>query len=381
MHLERWLLFFLSAATVQATATAPFKPSEYAKETAHCKATRRGAVDEVVDIQLKYVNINPSAPTTLLLVHGWPSLWSTWSNQIQEFKEDYHLVVPDLRGFGESTHPGEPQSSGPIPDLVGDLVCVLEHANVTSAICVGHDWGSSVCYEAARLRPDIFKGVVGIDIPYIPSSGHFVPIENFLSFLPALTYQLFFDFKTKAAVEELDRDIRRTIRATLRTVSSAPPESFLKSRDSFLDAWNGVKEIDPVPFFTPEEEDYFVEQYGIQGFKNTLGFYSTKNRKQAYDLAHSQGNHTLPQPVLAIYPMNDPVANWSLVANVVKSAEYIKDLTTELVPGAHWPQLESPGETNKAIRKWLDGLKKTGEEPGQEPEKVHEHQKHFADEL
>lgn len=47
-------------------------------------------------------------------------------------------MVPDLRGFGESTHPGEPQTSGSMVDLVGDLACILEDAKVASAICMGY---------------------------------------------------------------------------------------------------------------------------------------------------------------------------------------------------------------------------------------------------
>lgn len=50
---------------------------------------------------------------------------------------DYHLIVPDLRGFGESTHPGDAKPSGTMSDMVGDLVCVLESAKINSAICVG----------------------------------------------------------------------------------------------------------------------------------------------------------------------------------------------------------------------------------------------------
>ena len=69
-----------------------------------------------------------------------------------------------------------------------------------------------------------------------------MPIENLLPLFPALTYQLFFDRKTKEAVHELDADIRRTVRATLRTVASPPPGHFLKSADSFLAAWKDVEE-------------------------------------------------------------------------------------------------------------------------------------------
>jgi soluble epoxide hydrolase / lipid-phosphate phosphatase len=86
---------------------------------------------------LAYVDVNPSAAQTLLFVHGWPSLWSTWSNQILAFQENYHLLIPDLRGFGESTHPGDVEASGTMGDMVSDLICVLSNANVQSAICVG----------------------------------------------------------------------------------------------------------------------------------------------------------------------------------------------------------------------------------------------------
>jgi len=39
-----------------------------------------------------------------------------------------------------------------------------------------------------------------------------------------------------------------------------------------LGAWDGVEEIEPIPFFSEDEEQYFVEQYQIQGFKNSKLF-------------------------------------------------------------------------------------------------------------
>jgi soluble epoxide hydrolase/lipid-phosphate phosphatase len=70
-----------------------------------------------------------------------------------------------------------------------------------------------------------------------------VPIQGLVGVLPKLTYQIYFDSKLDAAVAELDQDIRRTIRATLRTVDSPPPDEYLKSPDSFLGAWGHVKEV------------------------------------------------------------------------------------------------------------------------------------------
>jgi len=54
MTFGRWLFFFTCLGLVQAEANlpSPFKPSQYPKNTARCKATRRAPVEEAVDIQL-----------------------------------------------------------------------------------------------------------------------------------------------------------------------------------------------------------------------------------------------------------------------------------------------------------------------------------------
>jgi soluble epoxide hydrolase/lipid-phosphate phosphatase len=158
------LLAILSLASDAVAAHSPFNPREYAKKVVSCPAINR-AENAKVDIELHYVDINAKAEKTLLLLHGWPSLWASWKYQIQEFQDDYHIIAPDLRGFGPSTHPGDVKSSGTMPDLVGDLLCILEHAGSPKAIAMGHDWGAQLAYEAARERPDVFTAVVGITIP------------------------------------------------------------------------------------------------------------------------------------------------------------------------------------------------------------------------
>ncbi|ETW84768.1 epoxide hydrolase [Heterobasidion irregulare TC 32-1] len=332
-----------------------FNPREYPKQVATCKAVNR-AEGKDVDIDLYYVDINPTAEKTLLMVHGWPSLWSSWKYQIEEFKHEYRLLIPDLRGFGSSTHPGDVKSSGNMEDMVSDMICLLEKAEVKSTICVGHDWGSQICYEAGRSRPDIFEAVVGVAIPYIPAGGPFMPTTALLEHLPRLSYQVFFDEHTSDAVNELKKDIRRTLRGTLRTVDSPPPEAFLMQTDSFLAGWSDVKEIDPIPFFSPDEEDYWVEQYGIQKFEYTLEFYTTENRYASWKIAHEQGNYTLHQPVLSVLPTKDPVADWVLAAKLLKSADYLPHITLQTLHGAHWLHIENPDGFNRILRAWLGQL-------------------------
>ncbi|KAG6861437.1 hypothetical protein C0995_000277 [Termitomyces sp. Mi166 len=191
-------------------------------------------------------------------------------------------------------------------------------------------WGENT--NSRRLDPSDAPSVgttgahkYAMKLHYIPTAGPFVPVKRLVSVLPKLTYQLYFDSKLDAAVAELDRDIRRTIRATLRTVDSPPPDAYLRSDGSFLDAWNHVDEIQPVPFFSSEEEDYFVEQYGFQGFKYTL----------------------------AVYPLHDPVADWKVAAQVLKTADFVPNLTMKVLQGAHWVHIEYPVEFNAIVREWL----------------------------
>ena len=61
-------------------------------------------------------------------------IWQIFSCGLQT---DYRLIVPNIRGFGGSTHPGDVQSSGSFPDLVGDVLCILGHADISQTIVIG----------------------------------------------------------------------------------------------------------------------------------------------------------------------------------------------------------------------------------------------------
>jgi len=61
-------------------------------------------------------------------------------------------------------------------DLAADVRCVVQRVlgPEGQAVCVGHDWGSQVCYEAARLYPDTFEGAAGT-VPVRTLLGIIIP--------------------------------------------------------------------------------------------------------------------------------------------------------------------------------------------------------------
>lgn len=66
----------------------------------------------------------------MLLLHGFPDFWYGWRNQIPAFVEaGYHVVAPDLRGFGESDVPDSAEKYSELHQ-VGDIVGLLDSLQV-----------------------------------------------------------------------------------------------------------------------------------------------------------------------------------------------------------------------------------------------------------
>lgn len=121
----------LSAAAPQASVAVTtgygsgeeFDPYRYEQQKIHvqCPATDRTDPANPKPIpgglRLAYLDINPTAQKTLVLVHGWPSLWTTYREQIKVFGKDYRLIIPELRGYGDSEHPKNLNGSNTFNDV------------------------------------------------------------------------------------------------------------------------------------------------------------------------------------------------------------------------------------------------------------------------
>lgn len=63
----------------------------------------------------------------VLLLHGFPETWYAWRHQINFLAQHgYHVVAPDLRGYGDSDSPIDP-TSYTMHHLVGDIIGLLDH--------------------------------------------------------------------------------------------------------------------------------------------------------------------------------------------------------------------------------------------------------------
>ena len=104
----------------------------------------------------------------VLLCHGFPESWYSWRHQLPALAEaGFHAVAPDMRGYGQTDRP-EAIDQYTLLHLVGDIVGLLDALGAEQAVIAGHDWGAPVAWHAALLRPDRFRGVIGLSVPFRP---------------------------------------------------------------------------------------------------------------------------------------------------------------------------------------------------------------------
>src|SRR6516164_7444735 len=147
----------------------------------------------------------------VLLCHGFPESWYSWRHQINALAEaGFHVVAPDMRGYGKSDRP-EAIDQYTIFQLVGDLIGLLDGLEAPTAVIVGHDWGATIAWQAARLRPDRFRAIVSLSVPFRPRSPA-RPTSLMPQTAEAQFYQLYFQ-EPGVADAEFEKDPRLTLRA------------------------------------------------------------------------------------------------------------------------------------------------------------------------
>jgi pimeloyl-ACP methyl ester carboxylesterase len=113
----------------------------------------------------------PDRPAVLLL-HGFPELAYSWRKVMLPLSAaGYHVMAPDLRGYGRTTGWDNSYDADPDPfrilNMVRDsiaLINALGHRNV--AMVAGHDAGAPIAAWAALTRPDIFRTVTILSSPF-----------------------------------------------------------------------------------------------------------------------------------------------------------------------------------------------------------------------
>ncbi len=106
---------------------------------------------------------DPANPT-LIMLHGWMDCGATYQYVAEHLEHDFHLVAPDLRGFGETEHaPGYW-----FPDYFADLDVILDKYAPNGANLVGHSMGGNIVTMYAGIQPQKVNKVLILEALGMP---------------------------------------------------------------------------------------------------------------------------------------------------------------------------------------------------------------------
>jgi pimeloyl-ACP methyl ester carboxylesterase len=227
------------------------------------------------------------------------------------------------------------------------------------AIIVGHDWGAPVAWYCTLLRPDIFRALVLMSVPYRSGSWESIrPTEAMRRMAGEQEfYQLYFQEVGKAE-RELEKDVRKSMLTFLYSASGDPPQEkrwrFLFDKSQrFIDT--GFLPDELPAWLTEQDLDVFSQEFERSGFRGGLNWY--RNIDRNWELTSFLNGATIHQPALFVAGELDGVIVMSRRAFDTLEASIPNLKKKVLIPGAgHWVQQERPDEVNKLLIEFLTGL-------------------------
>jgi pimeloyl-ACP methyl ester carboxylesterase len=253
-----------------------------------------------------------------------------------------------MRGYGQTDRP-EAIDQYTVLHLVGDLVGVLDALKADNAVVVGHDWGATVAWHAALLRPDRFRAVVAFSGPFRPR-GSVRPTSVMPQTDDTWFYQLYFQ-KPGVAEAELEHDTRDTIRRVF--LGEGAPGGMVLRRGGWLTG----RAPSPASWLTDGDIEFYAAEFKRAGFRGGLNYY--RNLDRNWELLAPYAGAGITVPALFITGDHDRLLSFPGVEAAIKdlraSVPHLRKSIMLADCGHRMPQ-ERPQEVNAAMLEFLKSL-------------------------
>lgn len=279
----------------------------------------------------------------IVLAHGWPEHAYSWRYQIPALvAAGYHVIVPNQRGYGESSKPEQVEEYD-IHHLTGDHVALLDELGIEKAIYVGHDWGAIVVWQMALLHPERVHGVANLSVPFMPRRDA-EPVALWEKLLGPDFYIVHFNRQPGVAAKIFRENCKRFLSNMYRT------EQWLDRSEAQEPAGRSIVDYARIDvtegklLMSEEELSVFVDSFEKGGFDGPCSWYRnfTRNWETTSDI-----KQLVTHPALMIYGNHDMVPPTDMSASV-------PELETHHLECGHWIQQEKPEDTNRILLDWLE---------------------------
>src|SRR5712691_5935854 len=263
-----------------------------------------------------------SGPAALLL-HGWPGDRTDYRAVAPLVSPAADVIVPDLRGFGESDkHQADPAHQYDAAAQARSVIGLIGELRLGPAVIAGYDISSRIAQAVARNRPDLVRALV--IAPPLPGIGDRILAPQAQR---EFWYQAFHNLGLSAELIDGRPD---AVRAYLR---------------HFWSHWSG-------PAYQPDEQhlDHLVSVYGPPGaFTASIAWYRAGAGSVAASLAEQvpDPGDRIAVPTTVLWPEHDPLfpREWS-----DRIGEFFADARLTWLDGAgHFSPLEAPCEFAAAV--------------------------------
>ncbi len=290
----------------------------------------------------------------VLMVHGFPESWYSWRYQLPALAAaGYRAVAMDVRGYGRSSKPSRVEDYRMVLK-VADVVGVVEALGGGPATIVGHDWGAPIAWNSALLRPDLFRGVAGLSVPYAPPHGPTRPLAGMRAMAGENEFYIEYFQAPGRAEAEIEADVRGWLLGFYWCASGDienGPNIAMVDRGRTLREKFVYPEAMPA-WMSEADLDVYTREFQYSGFFGPLSRYRNVDRDWE-DLA-AFAYRPIEVPALFIGGTKDGPTIWGKPA-IDRFPETLPKLHQSVILEGcgHWVQQERAEETNALLLDFL----------------------------
>ena len=315
-------------------------------------------------IKMFLAEAGPTSGPLVVFAHGFPESWYSWRHQLEALAAaGYRAIAPDMRGFGQTDKPAAVEHYTMFHH-VGDMVGLLDALKAPTAVIVGHDWGGPVAWNSALLRPDRFRAVVGMSVPFFPR-GIAPPTVN----MPKTDTEIFYQsyFQTPGIAEaEFERDTRETLRKFQLLWSGqgdpGPNHATLSHRATMVRRdggfFTGKSVSDTLPDWLSDADiDFYANEFRRGGFRGPLNWYRVVDRN--WDLMAPWAGAKVTVPAMYMVGAQDMLLSFRGMDKLIPNLEmFVPNLREKIIvpDTGHWIQRQRLDVVNSALLRFLAAL-------------------------
>jgi pimeloyl-ACP methyl ester carboxylesterase len=287
----------------------------------------------------------------VVFVHGFPESWYSWRHQLGALGEaGYRAVALDVRGYGRSASPAAVDAYA-MTALVGDVIAVIDDAEVEQAIVVGHDWGAPIAWNTALLRPGRVRGVAGLSVPYNPRSST-PPLEGMRALAGDQIFYIDYFQEPGVAEAEVEADLAGWLRGMYFSASGEadaeqPSIGLIEPGHQMRERFQ-YPEPGQMAWLSDDDFAFYLGEFERTGL--TGGF--NRYRNITRDWAELAPWHHAPITVPSLFIGGDRDGPTLLGRPAIERfADTLPGLVrSEILPGCgHWTQQEAPEQVNQIL--------------------------------